>query len=170
MLWTLILLSHRGIPKPEFRPAGTVSRFLFPEGRRSFLWAGHLCPAQATYPGVERSGQLLLPYLVLLRMGFALPARITPAAVRSYRTFSPLPGARAKTRAPGGIFSVALSVKPALSEPPRPLAGMLPYGDRTFLPAAGRNPPARRPPVPAGLRPFSQNFADTVTVRSESTE
>ena len=35
---------------------------------------------------------------------------------------------------PGGIFSVALSVKPALSGPPRPLAGMLPYGDRTFLP------------------------------------
>src|SRR5580658_6606283 len=34
----------------------------------------------------------------------------------------------------GGTFSVALSVKPALSEPPRPLAGMLPYGDRTFLP------------------------------------
>jgi hypothetical protein len=29
---------------------------------------------------------------------------------------------------------VALSVKLALSEPPRPLAGMLPYGDRTFLP------------------------------------
>ena len=30
---------------------------------------------------------------------------------------------------------MALSVKPALSEPPRPLAGMLPYGDRTFLPS-----------------------------------
>jgi hypothetical protein len=27
----------------------------------------------------------------LLRMGFALPARITAAAVRSYRTISPLP-------------------------------------------------------------------------------
>ena len=35
------------------------------------------------------------------------PARhITAAAVRSYRTFSPLPG----PRGPGGIFSVALSV------------------------------------------------------------
>ena len=29
---------------------------------------------------------------------------------------------------------MALSVKLALSESPRPLAGMLPYGDRTFLP------------------------------------
>ena len=51
----------------------TISRFLYPEGRRSFLWARHYCPALATYPEVERSGQLLLPYLVLLRMGFALP-------------------------------------------------------------------------------------------------
>ena len=29
---------------------------------------------------------------------------------------------------------MALSVKPALSESPRPLAGTLPCGDRTFLP------------------------------------
>ena len=33
----------------------------------------------------------------------------------------------------GGIFSVALSVERALSAPSRPLAGMLPCGDRTFL-------------------------------------
>jgi hypothetical protein len=46
-----------------------------------------------------------------------------------------------KACATGGIFSVALSVKPALSESPRPLAGMLPCGDRTFLPLASRNPP-----------------------------
>ncbi len=69
----------------------TVSRFLFPEGQQSFLWARYYYQALATYPGVERSGPLLLPYLVLLRMGFALPERITPPAVRSYRTFSPLP-------------------------------------------------------------------------------
>ncbi len=48
---------------------------------------------------------------------------------------------------PGGIFSVALSVKPALSEPPRPLAGMLPYGDRTFLPNCGSKPAPERPSV-----------------------
>src|SRR6185437_14546550 len=34
---------------------------------------GHYCPALATYPGVHRSGPLLLPYLVLLRVGFTLP-------------------------------------------------------------------------------------------------
>jgi len=35
----------------------------------------------------------LLPYLVLLHMGFTLPACVAAAAVRSYRTFSPLPAA-----------------------------------------------------------------------------
>ena len=35
----------------------------------------------------------------------------------------------------GGIFSVALSVKTPLRGPPRPLAGTLPCGDRTFLPS-----------------------------------
>ena len=69
----------------------TISRFLYPEERQSFLWAWYYYQALATYPGIERSGPLLFPYLVLLRMGFTLPARITPAAVRSYRTFSPLP-------------------------------------------------------------------------------
>ena len=57
------------------RACWTVSRFLYPEGRQSFLWARHYCQALATYPEVERSGPLLLPYLVLLRMGFALPDR-----------------------------------------------------------------------------------------------
>ena len=52
----------------------TVSRFLYPCGRQPFIWAGHCCPALATYPRVHRSGPLLLSYLVLLRVGFALPA------------------------------------------------------------------------------------------------
>ena len=42
-------------------------------------------------------------YLVLLQTGFTMPYTVTLYAVRSYRTFSPLP-----TR--GGLFSVALSV------------------------------------------------------------
>ena len=33
----------------------------------------------------------LLPYLVLLRVGFTLPSCVTTDAVRSYRTISPLP-------------------------------------------------------------------------------
>jgi hypothetical protein len=42
-------------------------------------------------------------YLILLLMGFTLPLHIAANAVRSYRTFSPLPE--------GGIFSVALSLR-----------------------------------------------------------
>ena len=51
----------------------------------------------------------------------------------------------------GGTFSVPLSVESALSESPRPLAGMVPYGDRTFLPRIGRNqtPAAACPAEPA---------------------
>jgi hypothetical protein len=61
--------------------------------------------------------------------------------------FTLTPDTGSKARATGGIFSVALSVKPALSEPPRPLAGMLPYGDRTFLPAGESKSATERPPV-----------------------
>src|SRR5947199_8312842 len=50
---------------------------------RSFLWAAHCCAAQATYPEVvtrradTSSGEPEVPpYLVLLRVGFALPATL----------------------------------------------------------------------------------------------
>jgi hypothetical protein len=60
------------------------------------------------------------PYLVLLRVGFTLPPSVAAGAVRSYRTFSPLPCA-VPAKSPcmslesgrngvGGIFSVALAV------------------------------------------------------------
>ena len=60
-----------------------------------------------------------LPYLVLLRRGFAMPHPLTRGAVRSYRTISPLPP-RDCRRAIGGMFSVALSVaspRLAVSQP-----------------------------------------------------
>jgi hypothetical protein len=61
--------------------------------------------------------------------------------------FTLTPDTSSKARATGGIFSVALSVKLALSKPPRPLAGMLPFGDRTFLPDGESKPATERPPV-----------------------
>ncbi len=110
----------------------TISRFLSPlAGRQSFVWAAHYWTALATYPEVERNGPFLLPYLVLLRMGFALPAGLLRPRCALTAPFHPYQ----PHKAAGGIFSVALSVKSALSEPSRPLAGMLPCGDRTFLPA-----------------------------------
>ncbi len=72
----------------------------------------------------------LVPYLVLLRVGFTLPRNIAARAVRSYRTFSPL----LRRRRRGGVFSVALSVGRALSAVSRTLSGTLLCGVRTFLP------------------------------------
>jgi len=46
--------------------------------------------AEATYPGTLRATSTP-PYLVLLRSGFSLPTLLPAFAVRSYRTFSPLP-------------------------------------------------------------------------------
>src|SRR6266852_5294909 len=85
---------------------------------RSFLWAAHYCAAQATYPEVvahragtpprKPEGLPGNPSLFGLAPCGVCPARrITAAAVRSYRTFSPLP----EPCGPGGMFSVALSVE-----------------------------------------------------------
>ena len=45
------------------------------------------------------------PYLVLLRVGFTIATPVASRAVRSYRTFSPLPESDS-----GGFLSAALSV------------------------------------------------------------
>jgi len=82
---------------------------------RSFLWAGHCCAAQATYPEVvtHRASTCSKPkprapsLFGLAPCGVCPARRITATAVRSYRTFSPLP--RRCHR--GGMFSVALSVE-----------------------------------------------------------
>jgi len=41
--------------------------------------------------GPHAAADRLFPYLVLLRVGFTVPRRVATRAVRSYRTFSPLP-------------------------------------------------------------------------------
>jgi hypothetical protein len=105
-----------------------------------------LLPSSSNLPGSRTERAAPPPLFGLAPHGVCPARRIAPPAVRSYRTFSPLPKTQACTQAPGGIFSVALSVKSALSEPPRPLAGMLPCGDRTFLPPTGF-PIRERPPV-----------------------
>jgi len=47
--------------------------------------------ALATYPRVKRSGPLLLPYLVLLRVGFALPAGLLLPRCALTAPFHPYP-------------------------------------------------------------------------------
>jgi hypothetical protein len=61
-----------------------------PPARQSFIWAARRRTARATYPEAARATPML-PYLVLLPMGFAVPLRVATSAVRSYRTISPLP-------------------------------------------------------------------------------
>jgi hypothetical protein len=46
------------------------------------------CSLPGTAGGAGRS---IVPYLALLRVGFAVPSAVTRDAVRSYRTVSPLP-------------------------------------------------------------------------------
>lgn len=97
--------------------------------------------SRAAYPGAVRATPMP-PYLALLRVGFAVPSRVTTDAVRSYRTLSPLPRLGASPDGRGGLLSAALS----RGYPRRALPGTLPYGARTFLPA--RISQAERSPGP----------------------
>ncbi len=70
---------------------------------RSFLWAAHYCGAQATYPEVvaRRAGTRpaeagLPPYLVLLRVGFALPAALLRRRCALTAPFHPYLGLTAR--------------------------------------------------------------------------
>ena len=89
--------------------------------------------------------------MVLLRVGFTLPAGLLQPRCALTAPFHPY-------LVRGGIFSVALSVKSALSESPRPLAGTLPYGDRTFLPPVQERLPTRQAKA---IMPRSQNLHAT---------
>jgi hypothetical protein len=113
----------------RLRSCRIISRFLYPCGRQSFIWAGYRYPALAAYPEVHRDGPSLLPYLALLRVGFALPAKLLPPRCALTAPFHPYLR-QYRSAFAGGIFSVALSVSVT---GPRPLAGTPPCGDRTFL-------------------------------------
>jgi len=111
---------------------GSVSRVLFPsdDGRRSFLWTSRCRLAlppwrEATYPPAERPkplapgpGAAFADRLLGLAGGGVFPAGdVTAAAVRSYRTISPLPEPHPPRRCASGeaigrVFSVALSLGP----------------------------------------------------------
>jgi hypothetical protein len=76
----------------------------------------------------ESEPQPLLPYLVLLQVGFTEPGRSPDLLVSSYLTVSPLPPRR--KRPGGGLFSVALSL-PEIGRWALPTTS--PCGVRTFL-------------------------------------
>jgi hypothetical protein len=85
-----------------------------------------LLAGSSDLPG-SLAGRAAPPPLFGLAPRGVFPAgRITPAAVRSYRTISPLPHPKVRRYIFCGTFRRAL-------RPSRPLAGTLPCGDRTFL-------------------------------------
>jgi hypothetical protein len=80
---------------------------------RSFLWAAHCCEALATYPKVATyrastcSGRTGSPFLFgLAPRGVCRARHITVAAVRSYRTFSPLPHRRSEPETSKTVSSI----------------------------------------------------------------
>src|SRR5262245_61029686 len=64
---------------------------------RAIIHLGYASPHTSSdlpgslYGPYVRSEDRVLPYLVLLQAGFAVPPSVTTGAVRSYRTISPLP-------------------------------------------------------------------------------
>jgi hypothetical protein len=74
--------------------------------RQSFIWADSYLSARATYPGAVRAA-LQPPYLVLLRMGFAVPLLLPEAR---WALTPPFHHRRSRCRDLGSLFSVALSI------------------------------------------------------------
>ena len=136
-----------------FRPAGQSQRVAHvgAPGRHATAGTGPACS--------------LPPYLVLLRVGFTLPPRFTAGAVRSYRTFSPLPPP-VKAEAVCFLWHFPSSIEvPTLRKkarrmghptPSRTLSGTLLCGVRTFLSrmTSTRQRPSS-PPAGSILRAFA---------------
>jgi Uma2 family endonuclease len=128
--------------RPVFYLAGADYKPVFVPLRAIAIRLGHallrgsclraFAPDCSDLPGSLTERAAPPPLFGLAPRGVCPAGRITPPAVRSYRTISPLPAPLLRDST-GGIFSVALSVKTPLRGPPRPLAGTLPFGDRTFL-------------------------------------
>ena len=92
----------------------------------------------ATNPRVD--GPAVLPLFCLAPHGVFLASRITPRAVSSYLTFSPLPVPLLPKNRRCLFCDTFRHRNPAVAalRRPRPLRGMLPYGVRTFLQRASR--------------------------------
>src|SRR5713101_5091416 len=100
----------------------SVSRVLYPCGRRSFLWADDCSPAQATIPeGYERATHP--SYLVLLQVGFGMRARSLARRWALTPPFHPYPCGRSFFCATfRGSLRAAVNGHPALWSPDFPLS------------------------------------------------
>jgi hypothetical protein len=148
---------------PDCKPVSVPAPYKADGGHSSR--PGIASTAQATYPEVITERAAPPPLFGLAPHGVCPASRIAAAAVRSYRTFSPLPARKRplitldehqKPSPAGGIVFCGTFRKTRLSEFPRPLAGMLPYGDRTFLPNAFPKEAPGRPPVRQAHRYYNR--------------
>ena len=105
---------------PDYKPVSVPLRAVVIRLGRPLL------TGSSNLPGSETGRAAPPPLFGLAPRGVYPAGEIAPAAVRSYRTISPLPGFEAGRYIFCGTFRRALW-------PARPLAGTLPYGDRTFL-------------------------------------
>ena len=92
-------------------------------------------------PGSPTGRAAPSPLFGLAPRGVFPAGGITPAAVRSYRTISPLPPVSGRRYIFCGTFRKA-------SRPSRPLAGTPPCGDRTFLSRCRKRLSVRQPHLP----------------------
>jgi hypothetical protein len=95
---------------------GGISRVLSPLAGAvgSFLWDRRCRRPRAAYPGLDRGGPPLIPYLALLRVGFTMPRLSPDARCALTAPFHPClclkKTAMPASTAIGGVLSVALSV------------------------------------------------------------
>jgi hypothetical protein len=94
-----------------------------------------LLSGSSNLPGSSLERAAPPPLFGLAPRGVCHAGEITPTAVRSYRTISPLPDFHQAVYFLLHFPSIYKSIQTA-----RPLAGTLPYGDRTFLPFPGGCP------------------------------
>ena len=125
-----------GSPRPaaaQYQWSRPVSRVLSSHlamRKQSFLWDGCRQPPQATYPEGVRAARLtafaiILPYLVLLRAGFAMPLLLPAARCALTAPFHPCLLLRAS--------AVCFLLHFPWTHVPQVLPGALPSGARTFL-------------------------------------
>ncbi len=148
----------------SFEMGAAISRFLVPASRPG----GSHSSRPAIADGLQQptresggSGQALLPYLVLLRVGFSLPLRLPATRCALTAPFHPYLRAR---KPAGGIFSVALirrtSFEPAPPAVNRHAALWRPdFASHTLNASFQKRPtPAR---LPAGAHLISHSPMET---------
>src|SRR5450759_1139625 len=149
---------------PDDKPDSVTGRFA-PSGRRSFLQARSFERARATDPVTSAkaagAGAPSVTLFGLAPRGVSPASPVAGTAVRSYRTFSPLP-------APCGASAVCFLCHFPSGYPDRNFSGTLPAGVRTFLPFLRRSfesgdrlsGPSRGQSTPTGSKSTAGNFLE----------